>query len=117
MLWKFSKSDRRKGPCLIRTTSLLCLASLEQYKQLFYNQNQSRNLNVSLISALKIILSRQIFIIVSGYNPTFFFDVLLTVHLGIFIVLLTVHLSIFIVLLTVHLSIFIVLLTCILVYL
>ena len=38
-------------------------------------------------------------------------DVLLTVHLSIFIVLLTVHLSIFIVLLTVHLSIFIVLLT------
>ena len=39
------------------------------------------------------------------------FEVLLTVHLSIFIVLLTVHLSIFIVLLTVHLSIFIVLLT------
>ena len=34
-------------------------------------------------------------------------DVLLTVHLSIFIVLLTVHLSIFIVLLTVHLSVFI----------
>ena len=40
-----------------------------------------------------------------------FFDVLLTVHLSIFIVLLSVHLSIFIVLLTVHLSIFIVLLS------
>ena len=39
------------------------------------------------------------------------FDVLLTVHLSIFMVLLTVHLSIFIVLLTVHLSIFMVLLT------
>jgi len=36
-----------------------------------------------------------------------FVDVLLTVHLSIFIVLLTVHLNIFIVLPTVHLSIFI----------
>ena len=36
------------------------------------------------------------------------FDVLLTVHISIFIVLLTVHLSIFIVLLTVHLSIILV---------
>ena len=43
----------------------------------------------------------------SANNSHNFFEVLLTVHLRIFIVLLTVQLSIFIVLLTVHLSIFI----------
>ena len=60
------------------------------------NFRQEHNIHIGMTSLTK-------------RNVTASFDVLLTVHLSIFIVFLTVQLSIFIVLLTVQLSIFIVL--------
>jgi len=98
----------------------------EDFANLVRNSNiRNRNIKSSTCALIRALINqiqnhskylKSIFIISSCLgshlaNIPLYFEVLLTVHLSIFIVLLTVHLSIFVVLLTVHLSIFIVLLT------
>jgi hypothetical protein len=68
--WKFSTGDRWKGPCSYHVSSLLCLASWEQYNKFLNTTNPVIEMLV-WCSGLKIILSRHIFVFVNKYNQKF----------------------------------------------